>query len=93
MDDINDLQMAIMVFVKKWANTQKTPIPQKEIILNIREYGVKSYTILNAIKSLIEKGYIRRAYSEQQSRTFYVQIRNVSVSLDYHFEWKHTKSL
>lgn len=87
MDDINDLQFAIMVFVKRWADIQKTTVPQKEIIESLREFGVKSYTTLNAIKALIEKGYIRKAYSEQQRKTFYVMIRNIEIKSDYSFKW------
>ena len=77
MFDINTLQTKIMLYVKWWANTQKTPVPQKKIIKNMVKHGVKSYTALNAINSLITKGYIRRAYSEKQNRTYYVMIRNI----------------
>jgi len=85
--DLNDLQFAIMVFIKQWADTQKTTIPQKEIIKNLRTYGVESYTILFAIKTLIDKGYIRKAYSQQQNRSFYVMIRNIEIKTDYCFKW------
>ena len=68
-----------MIFVKHWANTQKTPIPQKEIIIDMKIQGTKSFTTLNAINSLIKKGYIRRAYSEKANRTFYVMIRNITT--------------
>jgi DNA-binding MarR family transcriptional regulator len=77
MSEINKLQTNIMLFVKYWANTKKTTIPQKEIIIAMKATGVKSYTALNAINSLITKGYIRRAYSEKANRTFYVMIRNI----------------
>lgn len=77
MSDINLLQTNIMIFVHQWANTEKTPIPQKEIIANMMLQGVKSYTALNAINSLLKKGYLRKAYSEKQNRTLYVMIRNL----------------
>lgn len=77
MSEINDLQTHIMLFVKFWANNQKTIIPQREIIVAMQLRGVKSYTALNAINSLIKKGYIRKAYSEHANRTYYVQIRNI----------------
>lgn len=66
-----------MIFVKRWAEKEKTPIPQKEIITYMTSHGTKSYTALNAINSLLEKGYIRRGYSEHQNRTYYVMIRNI----------------
>lgn len=81
MSEINGLQTRIMLFVKLWANTQKTIIPQKEIILAMQLQGTKSYTALNAINSLIKKGYIRKGYSEHANRTYYVMIRNISTPL------------
>ena len=77
MLEINELQTKIMVYAKFWANTQKTIIPQKEIIIAMQLAGVKSYTALNAINSLIRKGYLRKAYSEKANRTFYVIIHNI----------------
>jgi hypothetical protein len=95
MVDINDLQFAIMVFVKSWANIKKTPIPQKDIIKNFQSFGVKSFTALKAINALIEKGYIRKAYynGEQLNRTYYVQIRNITVESNYCFKWKPKKQI
>jgi hypothetical protein len=75
--DINKLQYKIMVFVKGWCNTEKTPVPQKEIIKDMVCHGVKSFTALNAINALLTKGYIRRGYSEKANRTLYVMIRNI----------------
>jgi len=77
MDTLNELQHNIMLVVKHWANTEKTPIPQKFIIQSMKTVGVKSYTALNATNALIKKGYIRRGYSPQSNRTVYVMIRNV----------------
>lgn len=75
--EINKLQTNIMIFVKFWCNTEKTVVPQREIIIAMQTQGVKSYTALNAINSLITKGYIRKAYTEHANRTFYVMIRNI----------------
>lgn len=75
--EINKLQTNIMIFVKLWCNTKKTVVPQSEIISAMQTQGVKSYTALNAIKSLITKGFLRKAYTEHASRTFYVMIRNI----------------
>ena len=75
--EINTLQMNIMIFIKGWANCQKTPIPQKEIIKYMVKHGTKSFTALNAINALLFKGYIRRAVTEHQNKSFYVMIRNI----------------
>lgn len=75
--DINGLQRSIMVFVKWWANTKKTPVPKREIIKHMEVQKVKVRTASNAIDTLIEKGYVRRAYTEQANRTSYVMIRNI----------------
>lgn len=66
-----------MIFVKDWANTQKTPVPQKEIIKIMTQQGVKSFTALNAINALLKKGYIRRAYVQRANTSAYVMIRNI----------------
>jgi DNA-binding MarR family transcriptional regulator len=75
--DIDENQIKIMMFVKEWSNTEKTPTPQKEIIKHAVSIGIKSYNAVYSIHALIEKGYIRKAYSEKQNRTFYVQCRNI----------------
>ena len=75
--ELNELQKRIMVFIKEWADTKKTTIPQREILIFFTHHGVKSYTTLNAINSLLKKGFIRRAYNEMKNRTFYVMIRNI----------------
>jgi len=79
MSEITQLQTTIMLFVKDWAETKKTIIPQAEIIKALQSTGVKSYSTLNGIKSLIVKGYIRKAYSPNGNRTHYVMIRNISA--------------
>jgi len=75
--EINALQTNIMLFIKGWANTKKTPIPQKEIIHYMTAHGTKSFTVLNAINALLFKGFIRRAVTEYQNKSFYVMIRNI----------------
>lgn len=77
ISDLNKLQTRIMIFVKWWCNEKKTVVPQKSIIIAMQSEGVKSYTALNAINSLITKGFIRKAYTEHANRTFYVMIRNI----------------
>lgn len=75
--EINVLQTNIMLFIKSWANCQKTPIPQKEIIVAFKRKGVKDFTTLWSINALLDKGYIRRAVYENARKTFYVMIRNI----------------
>jgi hypothetical protein len=75
--DLVGLQIDVMLYVKWWANCQKTPIPQKNIIKNMELQGIKYSSLINALNALLEKGFIRRAYSEKQNRTYYVMIRNI----------------
>lgn len=77
VSEITDLQTKVMIFIKHWAKVKKTPIPQKEILVYMVSKGEMSYNALNAVNALLSKGYIRRAYSEQQNRTYYVMIRNI----------------
>lgn len=77
MSDINLLQTNIMVFVHQWANTEKTPIPQRQIVENMSKQGIKTFTTLNAINALLKKGYLRKGYSEKQNVTVYVMTRSI----------------
>lgn len=79
MSEINNLQTSIMLYVKQWANTQKTPIPQKAIISTMETKGIKYFTTKKSISILINKGYLRRAYSEKKNVSKYVMIRNISI--------------
>ena len=74
--DINKLQRNIMIFIGEWVHVKKTPIPRKEIISRMVKDGIKDFTTVNAINSLLTKGYIRRA-EVISNETFYVQIRTV----------------
>lgn len=77
MREINTLQRNIILYCKEWAIKENKPIPQKSIILQMKEKGVKSFTALNAINALLTKGYLRRGYSERANVSVYVLIRNV----------------
>lgn len=74
--EVNTLQKTIMAVVDQWVHVQKTPIPQTEIIKNLKETGHKSFTVVNALNSLLKKGYIRRAYMIS-NKTYYVQLRRI----------------
>lgn len=78
MSEITELQTKIMCFIKYWADTQKTIIPKKEIISYMEKAGTKDYITSDAIQRLIFKGFIRKAYSPQQNRTFYTMIRTIT---------------
>jgi len=74
--DVNRLQENIVNFIWAWAKIEKTPIPQKDIIVGMREQGVKTFTTVNALNSLLRKGYIRRA-STVSNKTYYVLCRTI----------------
>ena len=74
--DINELQTDIMLFIEYWVHVEKTPIPLKEIIKDMKIKGVKEYTAVNAINALLHKGYIRRAVVTS-NKTYYVQCKGI----------------
>lgn len=77
-DEITDLQIKIMLFVAEWVRKEKIPVPQREIVLQMKVEGVKDFTTINALTFLIKKGYIRRAVGTT-NKTSYVQLRGVST--------------
>jgi hypothetical protein len=76
LSEINELQTNIMLFVSYWVKKKKTPVPQKDIILRMQANGIKNFTTVNALNSLLRKGYIRRAYTIS-NKTTYVQLRGI----------------
>jgi len=77
VSNLNKLQTDIMHFIDQWVREQKTPVPQREIIENMKQRDVKDFTTVYSLNSLIAKGYIRRAYTIS-NRTFYVMLRKVA---------------
>lgn len=65
-----------MLFIDNWVHIQKTPVPLKEIIDDMEKKNHKSYTVVNAINSLLVKGYIRRSVTNQRESSF-VQLRRL----------------
>jgi len=57
-------------------STEKTPIPQKEIIEEMKRRGRKVSTVVNALNGLLKLGYIRRG-EIISNKTFYVQLRKI----------------
>lgn len=76
IDDINELQMDIMVFISAYVRTNKVPVPQRSIIEAMKSQGVKDFTTVWSLKALLRKGYLRTAIS-YSSKTSYVQLRTV----------------
>jgi hypothetical protein len=74
--EVNELQTKIMEFIDKWTHTEKTPISQHKIIEQMKITGIKDFTTLNAINSLLRKGYIRRAVMIS-NKSYYVQLRRL----------------
>lgn len=76
LKEINALQQLIMEYVNDWVHTQKTPIPQRDVITGMKLKGVKDFTTVNALHVLIKKGYLRRAVTTT-NRTYYVMLRGI----------------
>ena len=65
-----------MRFVDYWVHVEKTPIPQKEIIEEMKTRGEKSATVIHALHGLLGLGYLRRA-GIISNKTYYVQLRRL----------------
>lgn len=74
--EITELQQRIMRFIDYWVHTEKTPIPQKDIIKEMALRGEKSFTVVNALKGLLRLGYLRRA-AIISNKTYYVMLRGL----------------
>ena len=75
-EEINELQKDIMIFIDQWVRKEKTPVPRKAIMTEMKLRKVPAITAEWAVNALLRKGYIRRAYSGT-NKTFYVQLRNI----------------
>lgn len=76
-NEIDGVQTTIMLFIKDWCITQKTPIPRKLIVQQMIAKGNIESTTIHALSSLVGKGFIRRAYSDKRNQTSYVMIRTI----------------
>jgi len=65
-----------MRFVDKWVHEQKTPIPLKEIITEMKNQEIPDFTTIKALNVLLKKGYIRRAVIISNTTSF-VQLRGI----------------
>lgn len=75
--DISPIQTDVMLTMKCWARKQNIPIPRKYVIVELRKLGIGEPSIIDALNSLLKKGYIRRAYSEKANTSLFVMIRNI----------------
>lgn len=75
--DINEQQEKIMAFIILWVKEKKTPVPQKEIVLEMKTKGVGLDSVKWSLDVLLAKGYIRRGYTERKNTTVYVQLRGL----------------
>lgn len=77
VSEINDLQKKIMLYVQEWIREKKTPVPRQQIVLRMKQENIHGFTTINALDTLMRKGYIRRAVTFS-NKTLFVQIRRVS---------------
>jgi hypothetical protein len=68
----------VLIIVDKWVKSQKTPVPRSHILTEMGNGGIKKYTAIFSINSVVDKGYIRRAITSlNRSHTYYVQLRTI----------------
>lgn len=75
--EISAQQERVMMFIVEWVRTKKVPVPQKEIMLAMRAEGMTVDAIKWALNMLLAKHYIRKAWTEKQNTTAYVQLRGI----------------
>jgi hypothetical protein len=65
-----------MYVIIDWVHKEKTPIPLKEIMTKTKEQEHKAPAVINAIKGLLLKGYIRRACIIS-NKSYFVMLRSI----------------
>ncbi len=76
LNETDNLQTNIMLFVSWWAKTKRTPTPRKEIMDQLYKNKIGRGTAEASLHALIIKGYIRKA-NTISNKTSYVQLRTV----------------
>ena len=74
--EITELQQKIMRYIDYWVHVEKTPIPRKEVIEQMKKRKQKERTVEKALDVLLELGYLRRAVGTS-NKTFYVMLRRI----------------
>ena len=82
--EITELQQKIMRYVDYWVHVEKKPIPQAEIVKQMKDRKEKNFTVVKALDSLMRLGYLRRAITTGSgetgvgaNKTKYVQLRRL----------------
>lgn len=76
VDEIDNNQKEIMLFIDFWVHEKKTPVPQREIVAIMLIKKVPMPTTIYSLQILLKKGYIRRAITISNKRS-YVQLKRV----------------
>ena len=76
LNELNDLQTRIVMFINIWVHEKKTQVPLKEIISTMKQEGVLETTTIKSIGVLLRKGYIRRSY-HPSNKTLFTQLRTL----------------
>lgn len=71
---LTKLQRTTFNVIDDWSRKNTTPIAHKEILKQMKAKGVQHDSIINSIRALVKKGYIRKAIIISNS-TFYVRLR------------------
>jgi len=75
------LQRKIIKYIMYWVATEKTPVPQAEIIFEMDRRGYKesTKTVSKSLESLVKLGYIRKSgnMTGTANKTFYVLLRTL----------------
>lgn len=77
LNELTEPQTGIMEFIEIWVHKEKTPVPFKEIVVNMHTRGLNKETIIYSIKILMKKGYIRRTVNGGNGKAAFVQLRRV----------------
>ena len=75
----NKLQHDIMIFISEWTRENKIPILRSDIIKEMTSRGVKDFTVINSLRTLQEKRFIRKS-TMRSNKTRYVQLKTVQSS-------------
>jgi len=75
--DLSHQQQMVMHIINAWVHNNKIPIPQKEIVEQMKEQGVGLDSVKFALEALLTKGYIRCSVFPKHNTTEYVMLRGV----------------
>lgn len=73
---LEGVQKQVMQYIDAWSRENDNPVGHSSIIKSMKEKKINKMTTADAIRSLLRKGYIRRAVSIS-NKTFYVQLGKI----------------